>query len=153
MDRAQKAKEIISNILYVTIATASKTGEPWNTPVYSSFDENYNFFWASWVGAQHSKNIRENPAVFLVIYDSTVPEGKGEGVYIKAKAQELTDIREIEAAAERHYARKNKTPRKAEEFLGDYPRRMYKAVPEQAWVNLDADVKGNHIDTRKEITL
>jgi len=35
---------------------------------------------------QHSKNIAENNRVFIVIYDSTVPEGDGEGVYIQAMA-------------------------------------------------------------------
>ncbi len=47
---------------------------PWNSPVYSAFDKDYNFYWASWKENQHSKNIKENEKVFVVIYDSTVPE-------------------------------------------------------------------------------
>jgi general stress protein 26 len=153
MDLSQRAKEIISDILYITIATTTKDGQPWNTPVYSSFDDKYNFFWASWVETQHSKNIGENNNVFLVIYDSTVQEGKGEGVYIKAKAYELTDSTEIEHATKIHYARKNATPRKVEEFLGNSPRRMYKAVPEKVWMNSNAELEGKPIDLRTEITL
>jgi general stress protein 26 len=79
------AKEIIEKIQYITIATVSKDGEPWNTPVYSAYDEDYNFYWISWKENQHSKNIAENNQVFSVIYDSTVPEGTGEGVYIRQK--------------------------------------------------------------------
>jgi len=155
MDNNEKAKEIISKILYITIATSSKDGQPWNTPVYSAFDENYNFFWASDQNGQHSKNIKENPNVFLAIYDSTTPEGTGEGVYIKAKAYEVTDEAEIKHALACLYTRKNQDPekRKPQEFLGDFPRRVYKAIPEKVWINGDGDVNGNYIDVRIEVTL
>jgi uncharacterized protein YhbP (UPF0306 family) len=59
----KRAKEIIELILYITIATVSKDGTPWNSPVYSAFDEDYNFYWASDQNGQHSKNIAENDKV------------------------------------------------------------------------------------------
>lgn len=148
-----KTKETIEKILYVTIATVDEDGQPWNTPVYSAFDTDYNFYWASWEGSQHSMNIENNPKVFLVIYDSTVPEGTGFGVYIQAKAEKLLEEAEIKKALSHLYKRKNKTPRKPEEFLGEYPRRVYKAVPQRAWINDDTTVNGNFIDNRKEIKL
>src|ERR671933_588985 len=92
----KRAKAIIEKILYIAIATASKDGTPWNSPVYSAFDENYNIYWASDQNGQHSKNIAENDKIFIVIYDSTVPEGTGEGVYIQAKAYKLEDPKDIE---------------------------------------------------------
>lgn len=153
MSTATRAKEIIAKIIYITIATVTSDGKPWNTPVYSSFDTHYNFYWASWEENIHSKNIKNNPKVFLVIYDSTAPEGTGEGVYIEAMAHELTDQKEIEHAMQSYYGRKNKKPRKAEEFLGNYPRRFYKAVPQKAWMNSTGDVDGNFVDTRVEIKL
>ncbi|MBI2028282.1 MAG: pyridoxamine 5'-phosphate oxidase family protein [Candidatus Levybacteria bacterium] len=79
----KRAREIIAKILYITIATSTKDGIPWNSPVYSAFDESYNFYWISWLENQHSKNIKDNNQVFIVIYDSTVPEGMGKGVYIQ----------------------------------------------------------------------
>lgn len=153
-ENIEKAKKIIERIIYITIATSSKD-VPWNTPVYSAFDEKYNFYWASDQNGQHSKNIRENNQVFLVIYDSTAPEGTGEGVYIQAKAFELANKEEIRHALAKLYARKNQNPekRKPEEFLGDYPRRVYKAVPEKFWINGDGSINGNFIDTREEINL
>ena len=155
MDNITKAKEIISKIIYITIASSSKDGQPWNSPVYSAFDNQYNFYWASWKENQHSKNIAENPNVFIVIYDSTVPQGTGEGVYIKAKAYELSDEEEIKLALATLYTRKNQNPQKRspKEFRGDYPRRVYKAVPEKFWVNDDGEVRGNYVDTRIEIKL
>ena len=151
MNNAEKVKAIIEKILYITIATVSKSGTPWNTPVYSAYDEKFNFFWASWKENEHSTNIRACSDVFLVIYDSTAPEGTGEGVYIKARAYELDDPKEIEHATNCLYERKNKTPRKADEFLENYPRRLYKAVPEKFWVNEDGTIDGNYIDTRVEV--
>lgn len=127
---------------------------PWNSPVYSAFDQNYNFYWASDQNGQHSKNIKENPDVFLVIYDSTAAEGTGEGVYVKAKAYELTDEEEILHALEVLDKRVGKTKeRDAKAFLEDYPRRVYKAVPEKFWMNSDGDVNGNYIDIRVEVEL
>lgn len=148
-----KAIEIIEKILYITIATVDDQGQPWNTPVYCAYDTRHNFYWASWEGAQHSKNIAGNPKIFLVIYDSTVPEGTGFGVYIKARASKIEDKSEMENAIKLLYERKNKTPRSTDEFLGDFPRRIYKAVPEKIWVNDDAEVNSNFIDNRKEVEL
>jgi uncharacterized protein YhbP (UPF0306 family) len=149
-----RAKEIISQILYITIATADKHGQPWNSPVYSAFDEKYNFYWASWKENQHSRNIAENNNIFIVIYDSTVPEGTGEGVYIKAKASMLTDEKEILDALAVLDKRVGKTKkRKASDFLGEYPRRVYKAVPIKFWMNIDDEINGNYIDNRVEIKI
>jgi nitroimidazol reductase NimA-like FMN-containing flavoprotein (pyridoxamine 5'-phosphate oxidase superfamily) len=153
-DLAKRAKEIITKILYITIATADKNNQPWNSPVYFAFDENYYFYWASWKENQHSKNINQNSNIFIAIYDSTAPEGTGEGVYIKAKAYELTDEKEILNALSVLDKRVGKTKkRSASHFLGDYPRRVYKAVPENFWVNVDGEINGNFIDKRVEIEL
>ena len=149
-----KSQEIIKKILYITIATASKDGKPWNSPVYSAFDGNYNFFWASWKENQHSKNIRDNNNVFIVIYDSTVSEETGEGVYIQAKAYELDDEKEIKYAIRYLDGRINKKGRhKASQFTENMLRRIYKAVPEKVWMNDIGDINGNYIDTRVEVDL
>jgi len=152
----EKARKIIEKILYITIATVSKDGRPWNSPVYSAFDKNYNFFWASWKENQHSKNIRENNQIFIVIYDSTVAEGTGEGVYIQAKGYELGDEKEIKHALIYLDGRvnKKKDPKtRIAQFQGDKPRRIYKAVPEKVWINGEGDINGNYVDKRVEINL
>lgn len=150
----RRAKEVINKILYITIATANKKGDPWNTPVYSAFDKKYTFYWASWAKNQHSQNIRENKNVFAVIYDSTVPEGTGFGVYLKGKAYQLglKESPEILKALKLLYSRKNKKPRTLKEFVGLFPRRVYKFVPEQIWVNADGEIKKNYVDRKVEIT-
>ncbi len=155
MDLVTRAKKVISEILYITLATSNSKNEPWNSPVYSAFDDKYNFYWASWTKNQHSKNIEENENVFVVMYDSTCAEGTGFGVYMKGKAYKLgkNNLVEIMKALKLLYSRKNKKPRKVEEFLGLLPRRIYKFIPSQVWVNGEGAINGNFIDTREEITL
>lgn len=148
-----QAKEIIEKIIYITIATVCEDGMPWNTPVYASYDEQYNFFWISTQDSQHSKNIAHSSQVFLVIYDSTVQEGTGRGVYVKARAAELTDEDEITHALKYHYGRKNKSPRPVTDFMGPASRRVYKAIPEMFWINTDEKVDGHHIDSRVKLDL
>ena len=113
MNNIEKAKAIIAKIMYITIATVSKDGKPWNVPVYSAYDEKFNFFWNSWKENEHSQNIRSSNNIFLAIYDSTMPEGTGKGVYVKAKAYELDDPKEIEHAVKYIYGRINKVPKKS----------------------------------------
>lgn len=156
---SKKAAEIINRILYITIATASKDGQPWNSPVYSAFDKDLNFYWSSDKDSQHSKNIRENKNVFLAIYDSTVPEGTGEGVYIKAEAYELGEKDEVIVARRITQTRKGQeselNEKEHEKFTGDAVRRIYKAVPKRIWINEDErDENAKFIrDTRVEVSL
>ena len=153
MPTAQRAREIIEAIHYSTIASISDDGLPWNAPVFSAYGKDDNFYWGSHKDSQHSKNIRFNKNIFLVIYDSTVPAGKGEGVYIRAAAKELEDPQEIEFAhrllTERHIA----PYWKLEEVQGGGPIRLYKAVPEKFWMNADGEKDGHYIDVRVEVRL
>ncbi len=148
-----KAEAIISKIIYLTLATVSADGRPWNTPVYTAFDARYNFYWTSSPAAQHSKNIKVNPEVAIVIYDSSATEGTGEGVYIQAVASEVTDPAEIRKAIEFMYSRKNKPPRAVKDFLGESPRRIYKAAPKKFWMNRLEKISGFLVDSREEIEL
>ena len=152
----RRSAEIVSRILYITIASVSAEGKPWNTPVYSAFDSDLNFYWASDKNSQHSQNVRASGEVFLVIYDSTVPEGTGEGVYFKAKAGEINDKDEALAALKVLDERVGKVKeRDFADYSGDAVLRVYKAVPELARMNDDdKDEDGNYIrDIRAEVEL
>ncbi len=133
-----RTAEILKTIPYATVATVTENGEPWNSPVAHTIDSQLNVYWASDKENQHSKNIRNNGKAFIVIYDSTVPEGDGEGVYIEADVTELSDPSDI------LYARRLKKgvdyQGKVGEFLGDEVRRIYRATPKRVWMN-DAEVE------------
>ncbi|HTE22117.1 MAG TPA: pyridoxamine 5'-phosphate oxidase family protein [Candidatus Limnocylindria bacterium] len=147
----QTAREVVDQIKYITLATVDENGQPWNTPVASfRFDNDYTFYWASWTDNQHSKNIQSNGRVFIAIYDSTPAGDKPSGgVYIQAEAVELSEEQEVMQAA---LVFKNDpyNPSDGKQYLGDCPRRIYKAVPLKIWMNADEEINGNFVDVRVE---
>ena len=145
-----KAKAILDSIKYATVATVSNDGQPWNSPVYCVYDENYTFYWASSITSQHSQNIYANNKIFIAVYDSTVPWGTGKGVFIQAEAAEVTDAAEIAKACELRKARVSDANQPPDDFMSDKPRRIYKAVPQKIWMNEDDQINGNFVDVRKE---
>jgi nitroimidazol reductase NimA-like FMN-containing flavoprotein (pyridoxamine 5'-phosphate oxidase superfamily) len=154
-----QAMEILNKIIYITIASVSEDGYPWNSPVYSAFDNELNFYWSSDKESQHSKNIRSNGKIFLVMYDSTAEEGTGEGVYVQASALELGEKDEILVARRLTQERKGQldemTADEPIKFTGSAVRRVYKATPQKIWINdVELDEKGKYIrDIRIEIPL
>ncbi len=135
MELESRAKELLGVSEYINIATASLDGEPWNTPVTGVHDPLLNFYWSSWKAAHHSKNIQENPRVFLTLYDSTRKRGDNHRrcLYIQAEAMELDNSDEILLAMSLLYGASG--DRKPTDFLGEAQRRMYKAVPKSLWLN------------------
>lgn len=153
-DLAQRAQAIIKQIAYATVATSSHSGEPWNSPVYYAYDEHYNIYWGSHIGSQHSQNIRANGRAFLVIYNSTVTPGMGEGVYIQAQCSELTNPAQIAFAHELIQDRRHPIPYwVVEQVQSNTPIRLYKATPRAVWINDDGSADGNYIDIRTEVSL
>jgi nitroimidazol reductase NimA-like FMN-containing flavoprotein (pyridoxamine 5'-phosphate oxidase superfamily) len=83
------AREIIDRSLYMVVATADLSGQPWASPVYFAIAGYRDFFWVSEPDATHSVNLRDRREVGIVIFDSSVPIGKGQGVYVLGVAREL----------------------------------------------------------------
>ena len=88
-ERAAQGAAIIDRISYMVLGTADADGRPWATPVYFATDGSGAFYWVSSREARHSANIAARPDVGIVIFDSTVPIGTGQGVYIEATAEQL----------------------------------------------------------------
>lgn len=149
----QEAAEILKKIIYATVATASAQAEPWNSPVYVVYDSQLHFYWASGKASQHSRNIKENSRVFLVIYDSTVPWGQGKGIFIQGEAEEVVDPDEITKACQLRKARAAEAKHPSEEFLPDKPRSIYKVTPSKLWMNQDGKTNGYFVDERAELDL
>jgi len=88
-DWAAEGRRLIDKNLYMVVASADPTGQPWPSPVYFAHRDYREFFWVSDPESVHSKNLRERREVGIVIFDSTVKIGTGQGVYVLAVAQEL----------------------------------------------------------------
>lgn len=147
--KIETAVKIINEIEYINIASITPEGKPWNTPVYTAFDKNLNFYWLSWRKNQHSVNVRNNPNVFVTIYDSTQLAGTGRGIYFSGKAKGLSNPIEMIVGMKVIYSREKHKLRAVKEFLTHYPRRVYRFTPEKAWINGDSDINGNFIDIRE----
>lgn len=81
------AREIIDANLYMVLATADESGRPWASPVYFANAGYFEFFWVSSPEATHSHNIARRAEVGIVIFDSRVTIGTGQGVYMTAIAE------------------------------------------------------------------
>jgi hypothetical protein len=140
----QRAREIVRAIQYVTVATVTADGRPWNSPVYSAFDADGRFYWTSTADSQHSANIRANGRAFLTIYDSTAPEGTGVGVYIEADVDELAEPEHIALGRRCLRQRTGKLPDGPDAYLPGAARRVYRATPRSVWLS-DAEQAAGRI--------
>jgi nitroimidazol reductase NimA-like FMN-containing flavoprotein (pyridoxamine 5'-phosphate oxidase superfamily) len=89
-DSTATARAIIDANLYMVLGTADEEGRPWVSPVYFAHSEYSEFFWVSSPETKHSRNLAGRPDISIVIFDSQVPIGSGQGVYMSASAEELT---------------------------------------------------------------
>jgi hypothetical protein len=149
------AKRVIDTNRYMTIATVGQDGRPWVTPVYFSPDRYRDMFWISEPDAQHSRNIATHPEVTLVVFDSSVPIGGAEAVYMRAHAEEVTEPtpEDCEAAFRQRFEEiKTFTP---EGLQPPAPLRLYRASVEQHWVLIRGSdpVWGRGIASRLEVSL
>ncbi len=90
-DPVATAKAIVDANLYMVLGTADEDGRPWVSPVYYAPVGYREFLWVSRPETLHSRNLAVRPEVSIVIFDSSVPIGTGQGVYIAATAEEVTD--------------------------------------------------------------
>lgn len=137
-----KIVEIIDKIHYATLATVSPGGDPFNAPVFTAYDDDLVFYWSSSVGSQHSLNIAENGKVYMAIYDSTVAQGTGWGVYVQATARQVTRPEEVELVMKLLGDRRGKAFDKPVTDMIEGDHRVFKATPTAIWIN-DAEQDDN----------
>lgn len=157
MNDIEKAKKIIAENIYMTIATAGKNSEPWISPVFFAYDDQYNLYWVSNKEARHSQNIRENSRVAIVTFDTRSPEGEGDGVYFECEAHELVEEGEIVSAIEAYNQRATQDEFRVKDIdavSGENLWRIYKAVPKKTSKLSDGEIiNGQYVDKRIELNL
>lgn len=87
--RAELARSIIDSVQYMVLGTADEAGRPWANPVWFAAEDDRTFYWVSSPEARHSQNIANRPEIGIVIFDSSVRPGAGQGVYMEAEAEEV----------------------------------------------------------------
>ena len=87
---ADVARSVIDANRYMALGTVDEEGHPWVTPVWFASEDYRSFHWVSSPDAKHSRNLAAEPRVAIAIFDSSVPVGGAQAVYMKGAAQELT---------------------------------------------------------------
>ncbi len=144
------ARKVIDANHYMMLGTRDPDGEPRLSPVYYTAARYTDFYWVSSPGAHHSRNVHERPGVRIVIFDSTVPVGAGEAVYLAATAHPVPD-EELEAACpEAFRTTAGARPFAPEELRGSAPLRLYVAHATSCEVHVPGrdPVHGKGLDAR-----
>jgi nitroimidazol reductase NimA-like FMN-containing flavoprotein (pyridoxamine 5'-phosphate oxidase superfamily) len=150
-DLAATAREIIDRSMYMVLGTADEAGRPWVSPVYFAAREYSDFYWVSLPDAQHSRNLAGRPEVSIVVFDSSVPIGTGQGVYMSARAEGLEGeelVRGIEVFAHRSEEHGGRSW-SADDVRPPAPHRLYCATVERHWM-LDKEARPG--DRRTHVT-
>jgi putative heme iron utilization protein len=151
--RIDRARELLSTVRHVAIATVNADGSPHNSPVFAGTDDQLNVYWLSCQDCQHTQNIDRDGRVFVVMFDST---GAGGGLYIQGTARELNGdelkagLQVLNAARDRHEKYQPDVT-----FINGSEQCLYRATPEKMWINLaERDEQGRIIrDYRHEISI
>ena len=141
----QTVRDIIEACRYLVLATADASGRPWSSPVYFAHIDWAEFFWVSSPDATHSRNIAVRPRVGIVIFDSQVAIGAGQGVYMSAVAELLEDGETawgIEAFSRRSVAHGGREWT-SQDVRSGAGLRLYRAAAESHWI-LAKDGRPDH---------
>ena len=134
-------RAIVDANAYMTLATADAEGRPRVTTVWFAPVDYREFLWVSDLGTTHSRNIAVRPEVSIVIFDSRQPIGRGEGVYLDARAEFVADA-ELDAALATFSQRTTEQGgrvRTRADVEAPARRRLYRAVVSQHYVNDEHD--------------
>jgi nitroimidazol reductase NimA-like FMN-containing flavoprotein (pyridoxamine 5'-phosphate oxidase superfamily) len=135
----EMARRVIDGNTYMVLGTLDPEGQPRLSPVFYTPARYRDFYWVSVPEAHHSRNVAERPDVRLVIFDSTMPPGEGEAVYVSATAREVpkAELPDVVREAFRTDAGTQFTP---EELSGHARLRLYVARA----TSYEVHVRGSH---------
>jgi uncharacterized protein YhbP (UPF0306 family) len=154
---ADVARAVIDANRYMALGTADESGHPWVSPVWFASEDYRNFYWLSSPDAKHSRNLAGRPEVAIAIFDSSVPVGGAQAVYMKGVAKELTGS-ELEQGLEvyNHVSRQDVGRGFGlDDVQGSALFRLYRATVSEHWVLIpgrDPD-RGSGVDRSERVSL
>ena len=129
--RMDEAAAIIASTDYMTLATADADGLPWATPVWFAPDGERALLWLSRPDARHSRNLRAQPRLSIVIFDSRVSSEEAAAVYFDAVAEQVDDGIETYHAYSVEHGRGEWT---RADISAPSPLRLYRAEVTERWL-------------------
>ena len=149
-------REVVDGNRYLTLGTVEPEGQPRVTPVYFTHDAYRTYYWVSSPRARHSTNLTRQPAVSIVIFNSSVEPAQTRAVYLDASAAQVPDdeLAAACAAAFRSVGRGARafTP---EELSGSARLRLYRAEATSHAVHIRGGdpTYGTGVDTRVAVAM
>lgn len=138
--------------LYCTVSSVSPAGLPWASPLYFGYDDEGCLYVRSAKDAQHMQYIKNQPEVFVTLFDSTQPIGTGSGLYLQGIAEQLEEEAAVRSALQ-HMNKRLGATTFVEKFVGNGPKRVIKIRPYAAWTNNGKMTEAGFIDWREEVEL
>jgi uncharacterized protein YhbP (UPF0306 family) len=126
--------EIIDAARYMVLATADEDGVPWASPVWFAPDGYTRFLWVSREDTRHSRNLAVRPQLSIVIFDSSAPIGTGEGVYMDAVAEQLSEPQRESEVFSRRSVEQGGREWTVADFTPPGDRRLYRATATERWL-------------------
>ena len=151
------ARSVIDSNSYMALGTADEAGHPWVSPVWFATEDHRNFHWVSSPAAKHSRHLARRPNVAIAIFDSSVPVGAAQAVYVKGRAMELAGD-ELEAGLEVF----DRVSRKAtgrewglDDVRGAALFRLYRATASEHWVLIPGrdPERGSGVDRTEQVSI
>jgi hypothetical protein len=154
---ADHARGVVDANRYMTLGTVDDAGHPWVSPVWFASEDYHNFHWVSSPEAKHSQNLAVHQEVAIAIFDSSVPVGGAEAVYMKGVATQLTgvDLGHGLAVFDRASRRDIGSGRGLDDVEGSALFRLYRAAVTEHWVLIRGrdQERGSGVDRSERVTL
>jgi uncharacterized protein YhbP (UPF0306 family) len=154
---ADVARRVIDANKYMALGTADEAGHPWVSPVWFASEDYWNFHWVSSPDAKHSRNLAAHSEVAIAIFDSSVPVGGAQAVYMKGVAKELTGA-ELEQGLEvfdRVSERDIDRRWGLDDVQGSALFRLYRATVSEHWLLIAGrdPERGSGVDRSERVSL
>jgi nitroimidazol reductase NimA-like FMN-containing flavoprotein (pyridoxamine 5'-phosphate oxidase superfamily) len=151
------ARSVIDSNRYMALGTADDAGHPWVSPVWFASEDYRNFHWVSSPVSKHSRNLATHPEVAIAIFDSSVPVGAAQAVYMKGLAKELAGD-ELDPGLE-VFDRVSREDIGREWGLDDVQGsalvRLYRATVSEHWVLISGrdSERGSGVDRSEQVSI
>jgi predicted pyridoxine 5'-phosphate oxidase superfamily flavin-nucleotide-binding protein len=154
---ADVARSVIDANRYMALGTADVDGHPWVSPVWFASEDYRSFHWVSSPEAKHSLNLAARPEVAIAIFDSSVPVGGAQAVYMKGVGKELAGA-ELEQGVEvfdRVARQDHGRAYGADVLQGSALFRLYRATVSEHWVLIPGrdPERGSGVDRSERVSL
>jgi Pyridoxamine 5'-phosphate oxidase len=151
------ARSVIDSNRYMVLGTVDATGHPWVTPVWFASEDHRDFYWVSSPDSKHSRNLAAHAEVAITIFDSSVPVGGAQAVYMKGVAKELTGD-ELEPGLEvfDRVSRKDIGREwRLDDVQGSSLFRLYRATASEHWVLIPGrdPERGSGVDRSEQVSI